>query len=178
MSAAAGGGDLDIGERGCGAVRGGDGASLGGRRTRRPTPRGAASPNSSAHMADPSRGSFSRSPTCTPWRRPLCAGLVTGGAHDPFGSGVAASKIHLAVQKNGRFLKTTLYGLDKDLDLKRICRAMRRAFNCNGNVADDEKFGEVIQLQGDQRELVQQFLVDAEILSKVEMKERLVVHGF
>jgi translation initiation factor 1 (eIF-1/SUI1) len=51
---------------------------------------------------------------------------------------------------------------------------MRRAFNCNGTVLNDA----VITLQGDQRENVSRWLVDNEVLTKGEAKERLVVHGF
>ena len=36
-------------------------------------------------------------------------------------------------QRNGRKCLTTVQGLDNDLDLKRICKAMKKAFNCNGN---------------------------------------------
>ena len=38
-----------------------------------------------------------------------------------------------------------------DLDIKRICKAFKKNFSCNGAVQADEDAGEVIQLSGDQR---------------------------
>jgi translation initiation factor 1 len=92
---------------------------------------------------------------------------------------VSKNKYHIRVhQRNGKKCITSLDGLEDDLDLKRICKAMRTAFSCNGNVQynDEEKTG-VIQLQGDQRENIKQWLLDQEIILKSEM-DRIVVHGF
>ena len=92
---------------------------------------------------------------------------------------LAKNKYHIRVQqRNGRKCITTLDGLEEDLDLKRICKAMREAFSCNGNVIMKEEEGEgVIQLQGDQRENIKQWLLDMEIILKNEV-DRIVVHGF
>jgi len=81
-------------------------------------------------------------------------------------------------QRNGRKCITTIQGLDDDLDLKRICKAMKKVFNTNGSIEKDEEMGEVIQLQGDQRTNVRDWLIEQEIVSKTEAEERLVVHGF
>lgn len=92
---------------------------------------------------------------------------------------VTKNKYHIRVQqRNGRKCITTLDGLEEDLDLKRICKAMREAFSCNGNVVmkEDEETG-VIQLQGDQRENIKQWLLEQEIILKSEA-DRIVVHGF
>ena len=94
-------------------------------------------------------------------------------------SSLTKNKYHIRVQqRNGRKCITTLDGLEEDLDLKRICKAMREAFSCNGNVVmkDGEDMG-VIQLQGDQRENIKQWLLDQEIILKNET-DRIVVHGF
>jgi translation initiation factor 1 len=88
------------------------------------------------------------------------------------------SKVHIRVQqRNGRKCITSIEGLDDDLDQKRICKHMRRLFNCNGNVVNDEDRGEVIQLQGDQRENVRAFLLEQTVIEPHE-KDRIVVHGF
>jgi len=88
------------------------------------------------------------------------------------------SKIHVRVhQRNTRSFITTIEGLDDDLDLVRICRAMKRAFNCNGNVKTGTEYGDVIQLQGDQHETVKAWLVEEEVLTAAEAEERLVIHG-
>ena len=91
---------------------------------------------------------------------------------------VIKSKIHIRVQqRNGKKSITTIQGLEDDLDLKRICKAMRSAFNCNGNVVVNEEEGDVIQLQGDQRDNVKEWLLAQEIISKNE-QDRFVIHGF
>ena len=101
-------------------------------------------------------------------------------AYDEFKqSSFAKNKYHIRVQqRNGRKCITTLDGLEEDLDLKRICKAMREAFSCNGNVImkEDEEEG-VIQLQGDQRENIKKWLLEMEIILKNEA-DRIVVHGF
>ena len=94
-------------------------------------------------------------------------------------SAVTKNKYHIRVQqRNGRKCITSFDGLEEDLDLKSICKAMREAFSCNGNVImkDDEETG-VIQLQGDQRENIKQWLLEQEIILKNEV-DRIVVHGF
>jgi translation initiation factor 1 len=93
---------------------------------------------------------------------------------DPFVSR-PQTKIHIRIQqRSSRQSLTLIEGLDSDLDLERICKYMRRAFNCNGTVLE----GQVITLQGDQREYVAKWLVSNEVLTQSEAKERLVIHGF
>jgi len=88
------------------------------------------------------------------------------------------SKIHIRVQqRNGRKCITTIEGLEDDLDTKRICKAMKAAFNCNGNVIVDEEKGDIIQLQGDQRDNSRDWLLAQEIIGQNE-KDRIVIHGF
>jgi translation initiation factor 1 len=87
-------------------------------------------------------------------------------------------KLHVRIQKrNGKKCITTAQGFEEDLDVKRICKAMRKQFNCNGNVIQDEENGEVLQLQGDQRDNVRQWLIDNEVFNKNEV-DRIVIHGF
>lgn len=93
-------------------------------------------------------------------------------------SSLSKNRYHIRVQqRNGRKCITTLDGLEEDLDLKRMCRAMRNAFSCNGNVSKKDEGGEVIQLQGDQRENMKLWLLEQEIIQKNEA-DRIVVHGF
>lgn len=100
--------------------------------------------------------------------------------YNPFSNtSLTKNKYHIRVQqRNGRKCITTLDGLEEDLDLKRICKAMREAFSCNGNVIMKEGEEEgVIQLQGDQRENIKQWLLEQEIILKSEV-DRIVIHGF
>jgi translation initiation factor 1 len=96
------------------------------------------------------------------------------GAHNDE-AGVIEDKVHVRVQqRNGRKCITTIEGLATDLDIKRICKAFKKNFSCNGAVQKDEDVGEVIQLSGDQRTNVKDFLVDQEIC----LAESIVLHGF
>ncbi|KAI8846375.1 translation initiation factor SUI1 [Chytridium lagenaria] len=102
-------------------------------------------------------------------------------AYDPFADTGEDSNlevqgyIHIRIQqRNGRKTLTTVQGLPAELDQKRILKAFKKEFACNGTVVEDEELGEVIQLQGDQRLKVQTFLVQQEITTK----EKVKIHGF
>ena len=65
-----------------------------------------------------------------------------------------------ASERNGRKTLTTVQGLPKKFDQKKILKVIKKQFACNGTIVADTEMGEVIQLQGDQRKDVQAFLVD------------------
>ena len=91
---------------------------------------------------------------------------------------ILKNRYHIRVQqRNGKKAITTLQGLEDDLDVKRICKYMRKSFNCNGSVKKDEFEGDIIQLQGDQRENIKQWLLDQQIIEKDETT-RIIIHGF
>ncbi|EMD38377.1 hypothetical protein CERSUDRAFT_113538 [Gelatoporia subvermispora B] len=82
--------------------------------------------------------------------------------------------IHIRIQqRNGRKTLTTLQGLPKEYDAKKLLKAFKKEFACNGTLVDDEEAGQVIQLQGDQRLKISTFLVE-EGIPKASIK----VHGF
>ena len=82
--------------------------------------------------------------------------------------------MHLRVQyRNGRKCITTIQGLSEDLDTKKIVKAFKKMFNCNGAINRDEELGEVLQLSGDQRTNVKEFLLEQEICAE----DQIVVHG-
>ncbi|KAK6580651.1 hypothetical protein PZA11_006887 [Diplocarpon coronariae] len=69
--------------------------------------------------------------------------------------------IHIRIQqRNGRKTLTTVQGLPKKFDQKKILKVIKKKFACNGTIVVDTEMGEVIQLQGDQRKDVQEFLTD------------------
>lgn len=87
----------------------------------------------------------------------------------------SGSKVHIRIQqRNGRKSITTLQGLEEDLDLKKILRSFKKNFKCNGAITDHKRYGEVIQLQGDQRSAARDFLVDHEIVKA----DQVQIHGF
>lgn len=80
------------------------------------------------------------------------------------------SIVHIRIQvRNARKFITIVEGLADDLDVKRICKALTRKYNCNGSVVQ----GGVIQLSGDQRHNVRSFLLTEEICNE----EQIIVHG-
>merc|ERR1712216_14034 len=83
--------------------------------------------------------------------------------------------IHIRVQqRNGRKCITSVQGLDEGFDKKKILKDLKKGLCCNGCVAKDDKAGCVLQLQGDQRKSVWQFLAEKGIAKK----ELIKLHGF
>ena len=76
-------------------------------------------------------------------------------------------------QRNGRKSLTTIQGINPKINKKVILKECKKKFNCNGTIVDDPELGQVIQLQGDQRKLVAQFLID----EKIAKKDVIKVHG-
>ncbi|OXB69779.1 UNVERIFIED_CONTAM: hypothetical protein H355_003779 [Colinus virginianus] len=76
-------------------------------------------------------------------------------------------------QRNGRKSVTTVQGLDKAYDLKKMVRALKKEFSCNGTVIEDPEHGSIIQLQGDQRHAVKEFLARESICSVDQIR----IHG-
>jgi len=88
-------------------------------------------------------------------------------------------KIHIRFQKTGPRSITLIEGLDEDLDLKRIARAMKKGFCCASSIHVDEKTQEsYIKLQGDHRDNVREWLLQEKIVEANEAKERIVIHGY
>eukprot|EP01083_Nonionella_stella_P057889 151812_1 len=85
------------------------------------------------------------------------------------------SAVHLRVQqRNGRKCLTTVQGLAEDLDLKKILKYLKKIYNTNGTIVADAEVGDVVQMQGDQRQNIQQFLVEFKVCKGEEIK----IHGF
>lgn len=83
--------------------------------------------------------------------------------------------IHLHYQqRTARKCLTIIQGLPDDLDYKKILRAYKKDFSCNGTIHEDEEMGTVIQLQGDKRKDVAKFLLEEGIATKEEIK----IHGY
>ncbi|KAB8221258.1 SUI1-domain-containing protein [Aspergillus novoparasiticus] len=86
--------------------------------------------------------------------------------------------IHIRIQqRNGRKTLTTVQGLPKKFDQKKILKVIKKKFACNGTIVADSEMGEVIQLQGDQRKDVQEFLTDKKEGLELDAKT-IKVHGF
>ncbi|KDQ60757.1 hypothetical protein JAAARDRAFT_31728 [Jaapia argillacea MUCL 33604] len=98
-------------------------------------------------------------------------GDVLGNTNDV---GSQQNYIHIRIQqRNGRKTLTTLQGLPKEYDQKKLLKAFKKEFACNGTLVEDEEMGQVIQLQGDQRLKISNFLTEEGI-----PKATIKVHGF
>jgi len=83
--------------------------------------------------------------------------------------------IHIRVQqRTGRKSLTTVQGLARDLNLKKILKVFKKEFSCNGTIIRSKEMGKIIQVQGDQRENISNFLKEENIC----MKESIKIHGF
>lgn len=100
-------------------------------------------------------------------------------SRDPFaedeGSTSQDGLIHIRIQqRNGRKTLTTVQGINAEFDLKKIVRVAKKEFACNGTVVEHPEYGEVIQLQGDQRHHIASFLKKVGLARE----ENIKVHGF
>ncbi|KAJ7963820.1 Protein translation factor SUI1-like protein [Quillaja saponaria] len=102
-------------------------------------------------------------------------------AFDPFSEATDSDApgtkeyVHIRIQqRNGRKSLTTVQGLKKEFSYEKILKDLKKEFCCNGNVVQDKELGKIIQLQGDQRKNVSQFLVQAGLVKKDQIK----IHGF
>jgi len=85
------------------------------------------------------------------------------------------AKIHIRIQqRNGRKTLTTVQGLDDKYDKKFILKSCKKEFACNGTVVCHDQYGEVIQLQGDQRDRIANFLTE----NGLAKPESIELHGF
>ena len=86
--------------------------------------------------------------------------------------------IHIRIQqRNGRKSLTTITGIPKKFSRKKILTVVKKKFACNGTIVTDDEMGEVIQLQGDQRKHMADFLTDKEDGLELDPKS-IKVHGF
>uniref|UniRef100_A0A665XFC5 Eukaryotic translation initiation factor 1 n=1 Tax=Echeneis naucrates TaxID=173247 RepID=A0A665XFC5_ECHNA len=79
--------------------------------------------------------------------------------------------IHIRIQqRNGRKTLTTVQGISADYDKKKLI-GLTYTLVC---MLTHPEYGEVIQLQGDQRKNICQFLIEIDLAKE----EQLKVHGF
>ncbi|XP_002133815.1 eukaryotic translation initiation factor eIF1-like [Drosophila pseudoobscura] len=80
--------------------------------------------------------------------------------------------VHIRVQQRSSSRKTitTVQGLAAEFDLKKITRACRKEFACNGTVTEHPDQGLVIHLEGDQRENVRQWLIKMDLCKPDQLK--------
>jgi translation initiation factor 1 len=72
-------------------------------------------------------------------------------------------------KRNGKKCVTSVTGMAKDLDLKKILSYIKKKYNCNGSVINHEEYGEVMTFTGDQKKNIYDFLINEEINKKDEI---------
>ena len=87
-------------------------------------------------------------------------------------------KIHISFRKTGPRSLTIIEGLDEDLDLNKISKAMKKEFSCACTVQKNKDDEEIIQIQGNKVDDVRKWLVKVEILTQREAEDRIHVHGY
>ena len=96
------------------------------------------------------------------------------------------NKVHIRMQqRNGRKSWTTIAGFPESVrlpksgkvlqvDFEKILRALKKSFKTNGVLIKDEEHGRIIQLQGDIRKDVAEFLVD---VTAIITRDQVMIHG-
>ncbi|CDH50246.1 predicted protein [Lichtheimia corymbifera JMRC:FSU:9682] len=74
-------------------------------------------------------------------------------------------------QRNGRKTWTIVQGLQKQFDSDKILKVLKKQLACNGKVVD-YGLGQVVQLSGDQRAKVAEFLIKEDIANKEDIRIR------
>lgn len=98
-------------------------------------------------------------------------GLAELGGEQKKDVNLGSGLVHIRIQqRNGRKTLTTVQGLESQFDKKKLVRAFKKEFACNGTVVEHPEYGEVIQLQGDQRNNVCQFLTKIGIVKETQLK--------
>ena len=77
-------------------------------------------------------------------------------------------------QRNSRKTLATVQGIADDYDKKKLVKAFKKKFACNGTVIEHPEYGEVIQLHGDQCKNICQCLVETGLVKDNQLK----VNGF
>ncbi len=87
---------------------------------------------------------------------------------------IAPKFIDIRIQKrNNKKCHTFIEGLG-EIDFKPLLKQMKKKFQTNGAILEDEEFGKIVQIQGDHREGVKQLILS----EKLFMEEQIRVHGF
>ncbi len=82
--------------------------------------------------------------------------------------------IHIRNQKrNGRKSLTTVQGIPVKYSLNKIIKYLKSQLNCNGTIVDDAEHGQIIQLHGDKRKEIADFLYE----QGISERESIKVHG-
>jgi len=72
-------------------------------------------------------------------------------------------------KRNGKKCITSVTGMAKDLDLKKILSYIKKTYSCNGSIVVHEEYVDVMTFTGDQKKNIYDFLIKEEINKKDEI---------
>ena len=81
--------------------------------------------------------------------------------------------IHIHLQQKRKSKVTLIQGLDLD-QAKEILSPLKKLLCCNGAILEDSTLGMVLQLTGDQRKKVAEYLFSVKSYNKKDIK----IHGY
>lgn len=73
-------------------------------------------------------------------------------------------------QRSGRKSITTVQGLYPELDFERLAKEFRKRWGCSCIVVESENSGPILQLQGDQRKKLEEFLYSEQLVWPGQVK--------
>ena len=101
-------------------------------------------------------------------------GILNFSSNDPFSNEGNERLIHIRVnQRTTRTYVTIIQGLS-ETEAKVHLPELKKSFHCSGTTQEHPEYGQVVQLSGDQRKDVANFLIQKCKVSK----EKIKVHGY
>ena len=86
-------------------------------------------------------------------------------------SGPQEKEVHVRFQqRTGRKGITTVQGLNQKLNFNKLNKQFKKQWGCAGIVIETEDVGKVIQLQGDQRQHLVEFITNEKLANKESIK--------
>jgi len=108
---------------------------------------------------------------------PVSSTLVvtnTGATANPYS--IESGTVHLRIQKRtGKKCLTFIQGIPDTIDVKSLCQKIRKMYHCNCTEIDHPKIGKCVQMSGDSRDDLIQFLIKEKV---VPSEKEIKLHGF
>jgi translation initiation factor 1 len=80
-------------------------------------------------------------------------------------------QVHIRTQqRNGKKCITLIQNMPEEYDLKKLAKALRKTYACNGAVVEHKIYGEVVILQGDKRMSIYEFLTKVGLVKADNIK--------
>ena len=82
--------------------------------------------------------------------------------------------VHIRIQQRKKTKAVTIVqGLPPKLKLEQVMKYFKKTFCTNGSIIEDPSYGRILQVQGDQRRPIAEFLVQQKIVTQDQIR----IHG-